>query len=46
MKIRKRGDTAGSALPANDLKVLKDFNDLKDFTCGQSLLHLNAFLSF
>ena len=35
-KICKSGDTVGAALPANDLKVVKDFNDLKDFTCGQS----------
>ena len=35
MKIR-RGNTAGLALPASNLKDLKDFNNLKDFTCGQS----------
>ena len=34
-----------AALPANDLKVLKDFNDLKDFTCGQSRHLQNRFFA-
>ena len=45
--LRKRSDRricfAGGGFARNDLKVLNDFNDLKDFTCGQSRLFLHAY---